>query len=123
MPVIGWAEDWRLGEDPELEESVSSELIAIFSDFWAAEAMEARSRTTRQRYSGALHALGGHILEQTVYEGSSHDSVYERLWAAVEDDEGPLIFLDNEVWQRELDTACRKLRKYLLDRSRPHDGA
>jgi hypothetical protein len=30
--------------------------------------------------------------------------------------EGPLIYHDNETWQKELDAVCRKLHKYMASK-------
>ncbi|MGH8192384.1 MAG: hypothetical protein ACREP2_13175 [Rhodanobacteraceae bacterium] len=112
-PDSKWAKDWQVGVNPTLEKSISNGLIAVFSRFWDAENLDTKSKSTRQRYSGALHALGGYLVQQAVQDGANDDSVYARLLGSVEGGEGPLIFPDNEGWQRELDAACRKLSRYL----------
>ncbi|MBB3062836.1 hypothetical protein [Microbulbifer rhizosphaerae] len=112
-PTEDWIKDWRYGVDPNLEKSVSEGLIEIFKDFWLWANLDTKSKSTQQRYSAALHALGGYLIEQignsTIYSGTTQDF----LAGYIDAGEGPLIYQDNEGWQNELDTVCRKLYKYL----------
>ena len=116
-PQDSWTVDWKLGVDTRLEQKIGAEIVEVFSAFWRDESVEERSKSTRQRYEGALHALGGHLVEKAAEREESEESGREMLRSAVQYDEGPLIHLENPSWQQELDTVCRKLNAY-LQRSR-----
>ena len=112
-PQDSWTTEWKLGVDTRLEEKIGSEILEVFSAFWRDESIGERSKSTRQRYEGALHALGGHLVEKAIEREESSESGREMLCFAVQDDEGPLIHVRNPSWQRELDTVCRRLNAYL----------
>jgi hypothetical protein len=112
-PRMDWVDDWRVGTDPTRELELSRALVETFREFWLVEGLDERSESTRRRYSGGLHPLGGYLVSQGVDPDHVGSSARELLWEAVALDEGPLIFQDNEAWQEELDRACRKLRRYL----------
>lgn len=118
QPTEEWIEEWIVGLNLTYEREVGSALLGVFSGFWETAELGQKSETTQRRYSGSLHALGGHLVAQASSAISGEDetrSLHELLWEAVELGEGPLIFPDHEQWQRELDTTCRKLRRYLKD--------
>jgi hypothetical protein len=112
-PQYSWKTEWRLGVDTRFESKIGEEIIEVFSAFWRDEGIGERSKSTRQRYEGALHALGGYLVQKAVEREESQRSGREMVRSAVEADEGPLIHLDNLSWQQELDTVCRRLNKYL----------
>jgi phage repressor protein C with HTH and peptisase S24 domain len=111
-PDRTWIKDWRIGKSPSAEGVVAQELLDLFSSFWEETGLEAKAITTQRKYSGALHALGGHILEKAVSE-QEPAPVRDLVPEAIESGYGPLIFPENPTWQDELDTVCRKLYRYL----------
>lgn len=112
-PNDTWIEDWRLEENPAKEDKIARGVLAVFAKFWEAEALDQKSKTTKRRYSSALHSLGGYLVEKAVLdEEDSQKTTTELLDEYVGPYEGPLICQDNEDWQNEIDTACRKLHKF-----------
>lgn len=111
-PENSWIKDWRMGVDSAREVAVATELLAFFIESWHALDMEHKSKTTQNRYAGAMHALGGYLVEQAISDEGRNKTADELLSKALETDEGPLIFHDHETWQSELDTVCRKLHRY-----------
>ena len=111
-PNESWTEDWRIGVSPAEEGKIGRELVAIFQRFWEWSDLENRSKSTRQRYSGALHALGSWAVEKAVEDNVPVDA-HQLVLEATSGGDGPLIYLDREEWQKELDTVCRKLYKFL----------
>jgi len=113
-PKTKWITDWRFGVEPELEKKTSEELLVIFQDFWNGACLETKSKSTKQRYAGALHALGGYLVEEGVNGIRGDKSIYDFLKGYIDSGDGPLIYYDNEAWQSELDTVCRKLYQFLV---------
>lgn len=111
-PVDSWTDDWRIGISPAKEGAIGRELIAIFQGFWVWADLDEKAKSTRQRYSGALHALGGWAVEKIVEDDDPIDA-HQILLQATSGGNGPLVYLDREEWQKELDTVCRKLYKFL----------
>jgi hypothetical protein len=112
-PDKKWMDDWMIGVKPVREKEIASELIDKFLDFWDQEKLDEKSKTTMNRYAGALHALGGFLVERAVMGEDKDKTADELLREHIDLDEGPLIYHDNEEWQTELDMVCRKLFKYL----------
>ena len=113
-PTIDWITDWRYGVEPSQEEKTSEELLSIFQDFWGWANLEKKSKSTKQRNFAALHALGGYLVEESGNGHRGSKTILEFLKGYVDHGDGPLIHHDNEAWQNELDTVCRKLYKYLI---------
>ena len=112
-PEQGWIEDWLLGENPAREDAIAHELLVLFVKFWEGEELDGKAKKTRRRYSSALHSLGGYLVETAVLDdGDMKKSTDELLDEYVTPYEGPLICMDNEAWQNEIDMACRKLHKF-----------
>lgn len=112
-PTNDWITDWRYGVTPSQEEKTSEELLEIFQDFWVWANLETKSKSTKQRYSAALRALGGYLVEETRSGHRDSKTIREFLKGYIDSGDGPLIYHDNEAWQNELDTVCRRLYKYL----------
>ena len=112
-PSEVWTDDWRIGISPAKEGEVGGELIIIFQRFWEWAELDKKAKSTRQRYSGALHAVGGWAVEKIVEDNASIDA-HQLLLEATSGGDGPLIYLNREEWQKELDTVCRKLYKFLV---------
>lgn len=112
-PDKKWITDWHHGVEPELEKKTSEELLIAFQDFWNSTCLDAKSKSTKQRYTGALHALGGYLVEEAVNGKRGNKSIYDFLKSYIDCGDGPLIYHDNEAWQSEFDTVCRKLYKFL----------
>jgi hypothetical protein len=112
-PHTAWIDDWRLGVAPSREGKIARELLRIFTAFWNSESLDGKSSTTQRRYSAGLHALGGYLIGKAVDDEGLDKTARGLLYEAVDDEEGPLIHQDHEVWQREFDTVCRKLYRFL----------
>ena len=112
-PATEWIADWRNGVKPDQERKTSEELLLIFQEFWNWAGLDKKSKSTKQRYSVALHALGGYLVEEVGNGHRGNKSIQRFLTYYIDSGEGPLIHYDNETWQNELDTVCRKLYKYL----------
>jgi len=111
-PTESWIKDWGIGISPARETEISRELLKIFQEFWQWAELDQKSRSTQQRYSAALHALGGWAVEEWVESDETIDA-HQQLLEATAAGDGPLIYQGREEWQRELDMACRKLYKFL----------
>lgn len=112
-PNSTWIEDWQLEEAPSREGQVGHELLTLFLKFWEAEGLDEKSKKTRYRYSSALHALGGYLFEKAVLDDDAMQKTTEEILdESINPYDGPLISLDNETWQNEIDMVCRKLYKY-----------
>ena len=105
-------EDWKIGENNSKEETLGKEFVQIFQDFWKKSNLENKSKTTQNRYSGSLHALGGYLVEKGIYEDKKMNSE-ELLFEHLTEYDGPLIHYNNEDWQNELDMVSRKLYKFI----------
>jgi len=112
-PNNKWIKDWRCGINPEREERLGNEFLKVFIDFWVKSDLENKSKSTKNRYSSALHALGGYLVRQGVSEENEMLSADELLSDSISQGEGPLIYYSDEDWQNELDMVSRKLYKYL----------
>jgi hypothetical protein len=112
-PDSTWITDWRSGEASCRRREVSRELLRIFIAFWDAEGLSKKAKTTRYRYSAALHWLRGYLVVQATDDDRTHKTPRELLRESVGLDDGSLIHHDNEPWQRELDMVCRRLHRYL----------
>ena len=109
-PDSTWSDDWLLRVNPAKEDKIAHELLAVFAAFWEAEALDQKSKTTKRRYSAALHSLGGYLVEKAVLdEKDFHKTTNQLLDEYVWPEEGPMIYMDNEAWQNEIDLVCRKL--------------
>ena len=113
-PNENWIDNWRLGLAPAYEGRLGRGLIELFSEFWLAEGLDAKSKSTRQRYSNGLGALGGYLVKEALDEEGREPDHWTLLAEHLDGREAPLIFVDEPVWQAELDTVCRKLYKYLV---------
>lgn len=115
-PVRQWVDDWVIHMDRDNEQLLGSGMIRIFQEFWTAKGLDGKSKSTRNRYANALHALGGHIIDQVFgYQTvccSDFSEAKACLLRFLDPDEGPLIH-EKEAWQREVDTTCRKLLQFL----------
>lgn len=112
-PNPQWISDWEVGIEPERETAVGKELLRIFSAFWLSQDLESKSKTTRNRYANALHALGGFLVENSVSDQGREMSVTGLLFEHIDESGGPMIHPDKEAWQDELDMVCRKLFKFV----------
>ena len=112
-PNTQWIEDWKIGLKNSREYKIAKELMEYFGDFWDKEKLEHKSKTTKNRYSNSLHALGGYLVTQSISREDLYKSAYELLFEYVNPYEGPLIYHDNEDWQEELDMVCRNFYKYM----------
>lgn len=122
-PDRTWITAWGSGEAPAREREISRELLRIFIAFWEAQGLSQKSKTTKYRYSGALHSLGGYLVEQATGDDGRNKTAHELLAESVGPDDGPLICHDNETWQREIDMVCRRLHRYLRRTADEPQGA
>jgi hypothetical protein len=112
-PDNEWIEEWRIGERPSRENSISKDLLKIFIEFSEALSLGTKSKATQSRYCSAMHALGGWIVEKSLIEDKMTMAAIDLLKEYVSSSEGPLAYRDNEKWQIEFDMVCRKLHKYI----------
>ena len=111
-PNKNWITDWEIGENPDREKELGNALIEIFHKFWETIDLNNKSKSTKNRYSAALHTLGGYLIEQGVFEETEMTAL-ELLQENISQYDASLIHHDNEGWQKELDTASRRLYRYL----------
>ena len=112
-PSEKWIDDWKIGLEPGREDQVAAGLVEYFVDFWDKVKLDEKSKKTRNRYGSALHALGGYLVEKAITEEDADKTAHELLLEYVYEDEGPLVYHDNEDWQDEFDMVCRKFYKYM----------
>lgn len=112
-PNEKWIDDWKVGQEASRENSVATDLVNYFQHFWEMEKLDKKSKSTNNRYSNSLHALGGFLVNQAIFEEDLDKSAHDLLLKYIGPDEGPLIH-DIEDWQDELDMVCRKIYKHLL---------
>jgi len=112
-PNREWIDDWRLGVKLSRENQISTDLLDLFFDFWGAEKLDKKSKTTVNRYSTSLHALGGYLVELSISDDASDKTAKKLISEYISPDEGPLIYHENEIWQDEIDMVCRKIYKYM----------
>ncbi len=117
-PDQTWVSAWEIGEHPERERKISAELVDCFLAFWDAQELDGKAKTTRNRYSDALHALGGYLVEEAISEDGLPMTTNELLAEHIDFAGGPLIHHDEEAWQDEIDMVCRKLYKRLKAQGR-----
>ena len=111
-PNKNWVKDWKIEENLNREKELGKDLVAIFDRFWMNCKLDDKSKSTQNRYIGALHCLGGYLVEKGIYEETGL-SAFELIKKYITQYDGPLIHYDNENWQEELDMVCRKLYKYI----------
>jgi hypothetical protein len=117
-PELFWINDWELGEDSERELMISKELLECFRTFWDTQQLDGKAKNTRNRYSNALHALGGYLVEKAISEDGLPMTTNELLTEHIDSAGGPLIHHGEEAWQDEIDLVCRKLYKHLKAQGR-----
>lgn len=112
--TVGWEKDWHVADG---DEQLSRKLIPIFEAYLNDLHQRGVSKSTFKRNQNACSAIGSHIVDQ-VY-GYELDNIEESelgrdiLLRYVDPDEGPLVFQNDEVWQREVDATSRKLFKFI----------
>ena len=108
--------DWECGINHQRETKLAQELIFLFNDFLKSIKIATKSKSTRLRYKNSLHALGGHIIGNSISDNDKENAL-TLLFKSITPYDGPLIYTDNEKWQKEIDLVCRKLFKYLDQKS------
>jgi hypothetical protein len=111
-PNKNWITDWEIGENPDREKELGNALIEIFHEFWEAIDLNNKSKSTRNRYSAALHTLGGYLIEQGVSKETEMTAL-KLLQENISQYDSVLIHRNNEGWQKELDMVSRSLYRYL----------
>jgi hypothetical protein len=112
-PNRKWIKDWEIGIDESRENDISAKLLVHFENFWIDQKIDDKSKSTKNRYSGALHSLGGYIVEQSLEDEDKHKTAEELLFEYIGPYDGPLIHHDNEDSQNEIDMVSRKFYKYM----------
>nr|VFJ70448.1 MAG: hypothetical protein BECKFW1821C_GA0114237_102312 [Candidatus Kentron sp. FW] len=112
-PNEKWIDDWRIGVKPSAEGELAGELVKFFMDFWDKQKLDEKSKTTRNRYAGSLHALGGRLVEYSIFDDDVDKSLHDLLFESVGPDGGPLVFPNDKSWQDEVDMVCRKIYKHM----------
>ena len=109
-----WEEDWHCVAG---DEELSGKLILIFDAYLTELKNKGVAKSTFNRHSGSCHALGGYIVDRIFnYQWDSYDpseSGEEILLRYLDGYDGPLVFDDNESLQRQMDTTCRKLYRFI----------
>lgn len=116
-PNNTWSSNWTKDELDLQLHNIANGLVEIFSNFWKDIALSSKSKTTQYRYSSALHALGGHLVQIASHQEITVYSIRLFLLENISKEGGPLIFFREETWQNELDAVCKKLYKYLEEAS------
>lgn len=103
-------ESWQIGEASRRERKISMRLQTVFVDFWKHCGIGDKSAKTQRRYFSGLWSFSGYLVKKSVYgdDAELKMSADELLAKYLSVDEGPLVFMDNELWQNELDAVCRK---------------
>ena len=109
-----WAADWNIVDG---DDDLSRRLCSVFEAYLKSLQNKGCAKSTLNRHSSSCHALGGYIVDRVFnHQMDSYDSTEsgeDILLRYLDGREGPLIFQDNESWQREVDTTCRKLYKFI----------
>ena len=112
-----WASEWTVCKE---DRQLSQKLILIFESFLGSLLDKGVSKRTLRRHERACHALGGYIVGDLFGRGDDSFSPNETgqtvLLRFIDDSGGPLVYQDEETWQNELDSTCRKLFKQLKNR-------
>ncbi len=113
--TANWEKDWHIEDG---DEELSRKLTSLFEAYLTALQKKGVSKSTLNRHANSCHALGGYIVEQLFgYQCNRYDSAEsgkELLLRYLDGKDGPLVFPSEESWQRQLDTTCRKLYKFLV---------
>ena len=109
-----WERDWSVCKDDYV---LSEKIIPVFESYLASLIEKGASRSTFTRHKNACHALGGYIVGEVFGYGvnpfSGDETGEEILLHYIDANGGPLVHQDDETWQKELDTICKKLFRRL----------
>ena len=109
-----WADDWHVMDGDEV---LSDKLTPVFEAYLTALQKKGVAKSTLNRHKNGCHALGGYIVDQVFnYQWDRYEKFEQGediLLRYLDGCDGPLIHQDNETWQREIDTTCRKLYKFV----------
>ncbi|KEQ18703.1 hypothetical protein [Endozoicomonas numazuensis] len=109
-----WPREWNCSDE---DEKLSKELTSIFKGFLTMLKESNLSEKTIRRHKSSCHALGGYIISEIF--GYEHDIELaelppkEILNNYITQYEGPLIYPQHETWQKEIDSTCKKLFKFI----------
>ena len=113
-----WIADWHLIDGGE---RLSRLITPVFEAYLTALQDKGKSKSTLRRHTSSCHALGGYIVDRICNKELESYNVSETgeeiLLSYLDGCDGPLIFQDNESWQREVDTTCRNLYKFIKEKS------
>lgn len=111
-----WEADWHVLDG---DEDLSRRLSPVFEAFLTTLQKKNAAKSTLRRHINSCHALGGYIVDRIFnYQMDSYDSSESGekiLLRYLDGCDGPLIYQDNESWQREVDITCRKLYKFIKE--------
>jgi hypothetical protein len=109
-----WKNDWHICKE---DRQLSAKLIPIFESYMTTLVEKGVSKSTFNRHESACHALGGYIISEIYgYELEEYDSEQsgkDVILQFIDQNGGPLVHHDEEIWQKELDAMCKKLYYYL----------
>ena len=111
-PDNNWTSDWKIGANPSREKQLSKDILKIFVNFWTKSELDKKSKPTKNRYSSALHSIGGYLIESGTFEDNTM-TAEELLLDSITSYEGPHIHHDNSDWQYEVNLVSRKLYKFM----------
>ncbi len=110
-----WIENWEISDDCYQS---SKSLVDVYENFLSYLKDERKlAERTIKRHETSCQALGGYIIND-LYNSFSPNGDVSKFGSELLMDydiqyEGPLIFHDNENWQREVDATCRQLYKFI----------
>jgi hypothetical protein len=108
-----WASSWR-GEDRDL--LPGQQIVECFKPFLRHLLSLGLSRKTLRKHRDNLWLLGGELIRD-LYDspGLRRRPMEDVVFAALEDEGGPLVHNGSEEVQRSFDSTCRKLYRFLSD--------
>ena len=106
-----WASSWR-GEDRDL--LPGQQIVECFKPFLRHLLSLGLSRKTLRKHRDNLWLLGGELIRD-LYDspGLRRRPMEDVVFAALEDEGGPLVHNGSEEEQRSFDSTCRKLHRFL----------
>ena len=114
MYTQDWGKAWLNSKE---EVWLTDKILSVFESYLSSLIDRGVSKSTFNRHKAACHALGGYIAGEVFgYENdtfSKEQTGIDILLHYIDESGGPLVYRDNEVWQKELDAMCRKLCKYI----------
>jgi hypothetical protein len=118
LDIDHWSHRWGVNAG---DVRTGQRLLDVFKPFLFALLEQRLSRKTLLQHRDNVCALGEHIVHRARQQSQLRRRVIQPvLLAFLDDDGGPLIYSPaSSPAQRAFDSTCIKLRRFLLDSSRP----